>query len=95
MSDPQNDDLVDLFSVSGDLQLGKSETRLQTRGVVDSPDFRVDEHRRAFVRSTLYIDTEQDHQVVVLSARQVELLLKLLGVVPYAPKEEDTQHSSA
>lgn len=88
-----DDRSVSFYSLSGDIDVGYSSTNMVSTEPAETHDFKVDAHRRAFGRSSLFVTVGDQEQVVVLSARQVELLLKLIGVIPYVPEEDNPQHT--
>ena len=54
------------------------------RDSIGNRELSIDASGKAYGKSSLHINVNGSQQIVMLDGRQVELLLKLLGVVPYA-----------
>ena len=73
------------FALSGELDIGRVEAKVSNTQNMpfESSALVVDSKGRAFGRASLQVRWEDGgEEIVVLSAKQVELLLKIIKVVP-------------
>ena len=73
----------DYYTVVGDIALTVAQTTLSENKEFVSQELVVDKSGNSFGRGSLTVDRNGVRSLVLLEARQVELVLKTLRVVPY------------
>lgn len=72
-----------MYSLTGSIEMssGIAPTIPNSDGAYRTSEVVIDEDGNMFHRTSLDIMVDKSHQIVMLSAEHVELLLKLLGLV--------------
>ncbi len=72
-----------LYTLAGDLLISTAGITISSKrkGPVKTPELYIDEEGRAFNRAPINVDEDGVVRIVLLEGEQVELLLKLMGLV--------------
>jgi len=72
-----------LYTLAGDLLISTAGITISSRrkGPIKTPELYIDEEGRAFNRAPINVDEDGVMRIVLLEGEQVELLLKIMGLV--------------
>jgi len=81
------------YFLDAELTVRTAEMVMRNRkpGRIETPEMVVDSLGNAFTKSALEADIDDHRNLIMLNARQTELLLKLIGIAPYEQKKSPPQ----
>jgi len=77
------------YSLSGELAVSTARVAIKSEGraTLETPEMVIDGKGNAFGKAAIEAEIDGKKSLIILEARQVELILKLLGIAPYEQKK--------